>query len=116
MAIYVDVLTTPPKGMKVVKNLGAVAGSAAIGRDFVVDEVIRIFSFVGGDNPSLRKATDDAVDSAMGNLIEEAEAGGANAILGLQHQLAGVDDMVIVSLVGSAVLLEKEKEEEEEED
>ena len=100
------VTTDSIEGRRVGEYLGVVSGDAIVGANMSRDFFARIRDVVGGRAGGYEKALQGAKNAAMADMIEAAEALGANAILAvdLDYETIG-DSMLMVSANGTAVRL-----------
>jgi uncharacterized protein YbjQ (UPF0145 family) len=104
------IVTTTPnvEGRRVTQYLGVVSGEAIIGANIVRDFMAGITDIIGGRAAAYERSLREAKDTAMRELIEAAEAMGANAILSvdLDYETIGQGSMLMVSASGTAVIIE----------
>ena len=100
------VTTDTVDGRRVVDYLGIVSGDAIVGANMFRDFFARIRDVVGGRAGGYENALKGAKEAAIGDMIEQAEALGANAVIGvdLDYETVG-DSMLMVSANGTAVRL-----------
>ena len=100
------VTTDSIEDRRVGEYLGVVSGDAIVGANMFRDFFARIRDVVGGRAGGYEKALQGAKNAAMADMIEAAEALGANAILAvdLDYETIG-DSMLMVSANGTAVRL-----------
>ncbi len=100
------VTTDSIEGRRVAEYLGVVSGDAIVGANMFRDFFARVRDVVGGRAGGYEKALQGAKDAAMADMVEAAEALGANAILAvdLDYETIG-DSMLMVSANGTAVRL-----------
>ncbi len=100
------VTTDSIEGRRVGAYLGVVSGDAIVGANMFRDFFARVRDVVGGRAGGYEKALQGAKDAAMADMVEAAEALGANAILAvdLDYETIG-DSMLMVSANGTAVRL-----------
>ncbi len=100
------VTTDSIEGRRVGEYLGVVSGDAIVGANMFRDFFARVRDVVGGRAGGYEKALQGAKDAAMADMVEAAEALGANAILAvdLDYETIG-DSMLMVSANGTAVRL-----------
>lgn len=100
------VTTDSIEGRRVGDYLGVVSGDAIVGANMFRDFFARVRDVVGGRAGGYEKALQGAKDAAMADMVEAAEALGANAILAvdLDYETIG-DSMLMVSANGTAVRL-----------
>jgi len=104
------VTTTPSlEGKRIVEYLGPVAGEAVLGANIVRDIFASIRDVIGGRAGGYQKVLRDGRQSAIEDMIEEARALGADAIVGVDidyESLGETNSMLMVSCNGTAVKLE----------
>ena len=101
------VTTDQIEGRRIVEYLGIVSGDAIVGANRVRDFFAGIRDIVGGRVGGYEKALRGAKDAALGDLIEEARALGANAVVGIDLDYEPVgESMLMVSANGTAVRVE----------
>ena len=100
------VTTNEVSSHKVADYLGIVTGDAIVGANIFRDLFARVRDIVGGRAGGYEKALKDAKEAALEDMVREAEAMGANAILAvdLDYETVG-DSMLMVSASGTAVRL-----------
>jgi uncharacterized protein YbjQ (UPF0145 family) len=97
------------EGKKVVKYLGLVSGDAILGANIFRDFFASIRDIVGGRSAAYEKELRKAKDIAIGEMREQAENLGANAIVGIDidYETIGTNSsMLMVSANGTAVVTE----------
>jgi uncharacterized protein YbjQ (UPF0145 family) len=96
------------EGRRIVAYRGVVSGECIIGANIFRDFFAQIRDIVGGRAGAYERALRDAKDEAMADMVEKAEALGANAIVGvdLDYETVG-ESMLMVSANGTAVVLEQ---------
>lgn len=96
-------------GREVQESLGIVAGEAILGVNIFRDLFAGIRDFIGGRSGGYQKALREARDHAMADLMEEARALGADAVVGIDIDYEAIDTqkgaMLMVSANGTAVRL-----------
>jgi uncharacterized protein YbjQ (UPF0145 family) len=106
------VLTTPSvEGKRIVHHYGLVSGEAILGANIFKDIFAGIRDIVGGRSAAYEKELRKAKDIAIGEMIEQARALGANAIVGVDLdyetiQVGSGGGMLMVSASGTAVRVE----------
>ena len=103
------IATTPevPEG-RVVKTLGVVTGEAIIGAHIFRDLLAGITNIIGGRAGGYEKALRQARDIALQEMQLDAQALGADAVVGvdLDYETLGVENgMLMVTASGTAVKL-----------
>ena len=105
------IITTTPglEGHPIREYLGIVTGEAIIGANIVKDFLAGIRDIVGGRSGAYEQALRTAREEALRKMAEEAQARGANAIVGvdLDYEVLGSGNgMLMVSASGTAVALD----------
>ncbi len=103
------VTTTPDvQGRRIVEYHGLVTGEAILGANVVRDFFASVRDVVGGRSGAYEKVLKSARDSAIDDMIAEAEARGADAVVGvdLDYEVLGKEgSMLMVAASGTAVKL-----------
>lgn len=100
------VTTDGIEGRKIVEYLGIVSGDAIVGANVFRDVFARVRDVVGGRAGGYEKALRGAKEHAIEDMVHEAEAVGADAVVAvdLDYEVVG-DSMLMVSANGTAVRL-----------
>ncbi len=100
------VTTNDIAGRKIAEYQGIVSGDAIVGANVFRDLFARVRDIVGGRAGGYEKALKGAKEAAIADMVEEARALGANAVLAvdLDYETVG-DSMLMVSASGTAVRL-----------
>ena len=96
------------EGRIVASYLGICAGEAVVGANIVRDLFASVRDVVGGRSGSYEKVLAGAREAALEHMQEEAEALGANAVIGLSLDYEVVGEkgsMLMVVATGTAVRL-----------
>lgn len=104
------ILSTTPtiEGHAIREYKGVVTGETIIGANMFKDLFAGIRDIVGGRAGSYEKVLRQAKDEAMNEMIQRAQALGANAIVGidLDYETIGANgSMLMVAASGTAVVL-----------
>ncbi|WP_294748647.1 heavy metal-binding domain-containing protein [uncultured Prevotella sp.] len=104
------ILSTTPQieGRPVREYKGVVTGETIIGANFVKDIFAGIRDIVGGRAGSYEKVLIEAKDTSMEEMMQRAEALGANAIIGIDidYETIGANgSMLMVATSGTAVVI-----------
>lgn len=104
------ILTTTPSvdGRQIGEYLGVVTGEAILGANIVRDLFAGVRDIVGGRSAAYEEELRKARDVAMQELMAEASARGADAVVGidLDYETVGSNgSMLMVSASGTAVRL-----------
>ena len=104
------ILSTTPQieGRPVREYKGVVTGESIIGANFVKDIFAGIRDIVGGRAGSYEKVLIEAKDTSMQEMMQRAEALGANAIIGIDidYETIGANgSMLMVATSGTAVVI-----------
>jgi len=100
--------TNTIEGRPVRQYLGIVTGEAILGTNVFRDFFAGIRDIIGGRSGSYEKALREARDIAIREMCEEAEAMGANAVIGIDLDYETISagnsgGMLMVSASGTAV-------------
>jgi len=104
------VVTTPTvEGRRVRTYLGLVSGEAIVGANIVRDIFAGVRDIVGGRAAAYEEKLRSAKQIAVREMVEEARARGANAILAVDLDyefinMRGMGGMLMVSASGTAVV------------
>jgi len=105
------VTTTPTvEGRPVLDYLGVVTGEAIIGANILKDVFAAVRDVVGGRSEAYEDALRTARGEALREMVREAEAREANAVVGLDldyEVLGAKNGMLMVTACGTAVRLAK---------
>ncbi len=102
-------VTTPSiEGKKILKYHGLVSGEAILGANIFRDFFAGIRDIVGGRSASYENELRKAKSIAVEEMGAQAQAMGANAIVGvdLDYETIGKGTMLMVSASGTAVTIE----------
>jgi uncharacterized protein YbjQ (UPF0145 family) len=103
------VTTTPTvEGRRITAYLGVVSGEAIFGANVFRDFFASIRDVVGGRSGSYERVLRDGRDTALREMMEEAERLGANAVVGVQLDYGAMgqnEGMMMVTANGTAVTL-----------
>ncbi len=96
-------------GRRITAYLGLVTGEAIMGTNVFRDFFAGVRDFVGGRSGSYEKETRKAKDAAIEQMVEEADALGADAVVGvdLDYEVIGGDNKTLLMAIanGTAVKL-----------
>ena len=105
-----QVTTTPSiEGKRITKYFGVVTGEAILGANIFKDLFAGIRDIVGGRSATYEKELHRARDLALTEMQSQAQAFGANAVVGvdLYYEVLGPNNgLLMVSASGTAVLTE----------
>ena len=104
-------MTTTPsvKGKQIVRYLGVVTGETIIGANVFRDFLAGVRDFFGGRSGSYEAVLREAKDTALEEMARQAEALGANAVVGIDldyETVGGSGSMLMVTCSGTAVRVE----------
>ena len=104
------ILSTTPQieGHTIREYKGVVTGETIIGANFVKDFLAGIRDIVGGRADSYEKVLMEAKETSMREMMQRAQALGANAIVGIDidYETIGANgSMLMVATSGTAVVL-----------
>ena len=103
-------LTTTPQieGRPIREYKGVVTGETIIGANAFKDFFAGIRDIVGGRSGSYEKVLRQAKDTSMREMMERAEALGANAVVGIDidyETIGETNSMLMVATSGTAVVI-----------
>ncbi|MBQ6648792.1 MAG: heavy metal-binding domain-containing protein [Muribaculaceae bacterium] len=103
-------LTTTPQidGYTIREYRGVVTGETIIGANIFKDFMAGLRDIVGGRSASYEKVLREAKDTSMMEMIERAQAMGANAIVGIDidyETIGEAGSMLMVATSGTAVVI-----------
>ena len=104
-------MTTTPsvEGKQIVWYLGVVTGETIIGANVFRDFLAGVRDFFGGRSGSYEAVLREAKDTALEEMARQAEALGANAVVGIDldyETVGGSGSMLMVTCSGTAVRVE----------
>ena len=104
-------MTTTPsvEGKRIVRYLGVVTGETIIGAKVFRDFLAGVRDFFGGRSASYEAVLREAKDTALEEMARQAEALGANAVVGIDldyETVGGSGSMLMVTCSGTAVRVE----------
>ncbi len=101
--------TTPTiEGHPIQQYKGVVTGETIIGANVIKDFMAGLTDFFGGRSGSYERVLIEAKDTAMKEMMQRAEAMGANAIVGIDIDYETVGQggsMLMVATSGTAVVI-----------
>jgi uncharacterized protein YbjQ (UPF0145 family) len=100
--------TSTIEGREIERYIGVVFGDAVIGVNVFKDLLGGLRDIVGGRSGTYERELGTARDSALTNLTAQAQAVGADAVVGIDFDyevLGSNNGMLMVSASGTAVLL-----------
>jgi uncharacterized protein YbjQ (UPF0145 family) len=105
------ILTTTPsiEGKRITQYRGIVTGEAILGANIFRDVFAGLRDIVGGRSAAYEKELRNAREVAMAEMAANAQAVGANAVVGidLDYEVLGQNNgMLMVSVSGTAVVAE----------
>ena len=96
------------EGRRIVQYFGLVSGEAILGANVFRDFFASVRDVVGGRSGAYERVLKSARDSAVEEMVDEAKARGADAVIGvdLDYEVIGKEgSMLMVSASGTAVKL-----------
>ena len=104
-------MTTTPsvEGKQIVRYLGVVTGETIIGANVFRDFLAGVRDFFGGRSGSYEAVLREAKDTALEEMARQAEALGANAVVGIDldyETVGGSGSMLMVTCSGTAIRVE----------
>ncbi|MDO9551793.1 MULTISPECIES: YbjQ family protein [Rhodonellum] len=102
------VSTTPSlEGYRITAYLGIVTGETIIGANIFKDFFASITDIVGGRSSAYERVLREAKSTAMAELQQQAQAFGANAVVGIDLDYETIrEGMLMVTASGTAVRVE----------
>lgn len=101
------VTTTPSvEGRNIKEYRGVVVGEAILGANIFRDVFAQITDIVGGRSGAYEQSLAEARSTALGELEERAVAIGGNAVVGVDLDYEVINNMLMVSASGTAVVLD----------
>lgn len=93
----------------ITRYLGTVTGEAIMGANIARDLFAAVTDIVGGRSGAYETKLRDAKETAMREMVEQAKALGANAVIGidLDYETVGQGSMLMVAASGTAVVFEE---------
>lgn len=107
------VVTTPIlEGYRVTSYLGLVTGDAIMGANIFKDFMAGVRDVVGGRSAAYERELQKAKQHALDEMLNEAKALGANAVIGVDLDFesirgGGGGSMLMVCAAGTAVIVEE---------
>lgn len=100
--------TNTVEGRTVRDYLGVVTGETILGANIFRDFMAGITDIVGGRSAAYERSLREARETAIGEMMEEARARGANAVVGvdIDYETIGTGSMLMVSVSGTAVVID----------
>lgn len=101
--------TNTLEGKRIVRYHGIVSGEAIFGANIFRDLFASIRDIVGGRAGSYEQVMKDGRNTALNEMIEEAQRLGANAVIGVDIDygaLGANESMMLVTASGTAVTVE----------
>ena len=104
------ILSTTPQieGQTIREYKGVVTGETIIGANFVKDFFAGIRDIVGGRAASYEQVLQEAKETSMREMMQRAQAMGANAIVGIDidyETIGSTGSMLMVATSGTAVVI-----------
>ena len=104
------IITTTPtiEGRPIKEYKGIVTGETIIGANFIKDFLAGIRDFIGGRSAAYEKVLREGKKTSIQEMMQRAEALGANAIVGidLDYETVGQGgSMLMVTCSGTAVVI-----------
>lgn len=105
------ILSTTPtiEGCTIREYKGLVTGETIIGANIIKDFFAGVRDIVGGRSCSYEKVLREAKDTSIKEMMERAQALGANAIVGIDidyETIGEANSMLMVATSGTAVVIE----------
>jgi len=94
------------EGKRITAYKGVVTGETIFGANVVKDIMASIRDLVGGRSTTYEKTIIDAREASMKEVQEQAEKLGANAVVGIDIDYLTIGNMLMVTVTGTAVVIE----------
>lgn len=97
------------EGKRIVQYYGLVSGETIIGANLIKDFFASITDIVGGRSGAYERVLKEAKESAIAEMVQQAQAKGANAVIGVDldyETLGSGNGMLMVTACGTAVRVE----------
>jgi uncharacterized protein YbjQ (UPF0145 family) len=97
------------EGKRITQYYGLVSGETIIGANLIKDFFASITDIVGGRSGAYEKVLREAKDTAVAEMVQQAQAKGANAVIGVDldyETLGSGSSMLMVTACGTAVKVE----------
>ena len=103
------IITTTPtiEGRPISRYHGIVTGEAILGANVFRDLFASITDIIGGRSGAYEQELGKARKTALGEMEDAARAMGANAIVGVDLDYEVINNMLMVSASGTAVVIEE---------
>nr|WP_240353803.1 YbjQ family protein [Cohnella algarum] len=99
--------TNSVEGHRITSYYGLVTGEAILGANIVRDFLASITDVIGGRSGTYENKLKEARDTAISEMVADAQRMGANAIVGVDLDYEVIrDGMLMVTVSGTAVLVE----------
>lgn len=100
--------TSVLQDIKIEKHIGVVSSEVVLGANVIRDVFAGFRDFFGGRSESYEEVFKQAKQEALREIIQRAEAMGANAIIGVDYDflnLGSRGSMLMVGVSGTAVII-----------
>ncbi|MEM9046542.1 MAG: heavy metal-binding domain-containing protein [Pseudomonadota bacterium] len=103
----VIVTTTPAiEGKRITQYCGIVVGEAILGANVIRDLFAGVTDILGGRSSAYEEELGKARETALREMQERAQATGANAVVGVDLDYEVINNMLMVSASGTAVVVQ----------
>lgn len=100
------VTTTPSvEGRQIAEYKGIVVGEAILGANVIRDVFAGITDILGGRSGAYEQELGKARETALAEMEERAKQRGANAVVGVDLDYEVINNMLMVSASGTAVVI-----------
>ncbi|MEM8793118.1 MAG: heavy metal-binding domain-containing protein [Pseudomonadota bacterium] len=100
------VTTTPSiEGKRITQYCGIVVGEAILGANVIRDLFAGVTDILGGRSSAYEEELGKARETALAEMQERAAAAGANAVVGVDLDYEVINNMLMVSASGTAVVI-----------
>ncbi len=99
--------TNSVEGYRIAGYFGLVGAEVVNGVNFTKDFGAGIRNFIGGRNAGYEKEILKAKEEAYNEIVSRASQMGADAVIGIQTNFETLNQMLVVTMDGTAVKLER---------
>lgn len=107
---FLSTIVPNGEGARVERYLGIVNGEAIIGANIFRDLFARVRDIVGGRAGGYESALGRARETALAEMTEQAQALGANAVVGIDLDYETINEMLMVCASGTAVVVQQRRQ------
>ena len=98
--------TSTIEGQKIITYHGIIAAEVVVGTNFITDMLSSVTDFLGGRSGGYEQELNQARQQAQNSLSQKVSSLGANAIVGVKIDYESINQMLMVSIIGTAVSID----------